>query len=402
MIFSSAINLREYFNMKHFCDRSLTLAPDLDGSKKIKLSYIFQAFKLKEKASLSLFVFYIYMCFWISIIGFISYAIIALSLGQKDFLSIIGHLNDPILIKNKDDFSIIKSLSFLLFSSIASSLIIVISCGYLWRVHVGQKKRFFATFPKFSLCVKMFLFSLCYTILLIVVASLIFFGLFTMYAKFSLWLGLTTKGFDTKLLTYPFFAINAIVAIFYWLGCSYLSCILFKRYKQEKINDFNIRSNDKIDDINSKIKHEINSFLFIFKSLFKPFVKQSLRFSCVMELWYLIALSPFLILGPYFTNNNLTPKVVFWSAIVYLLLTPIILSTMFNLYLLCFQSIMNYKQHKINNHKADNKVEDKNLEKPDELIKNKKTKPKPKPKPKPKQKKQSNSTKKDETSKTKK
>ena len=44
-------------NKYSFTDRSLSLAPALHGDTKINLRYISQAFKLKEKASLSLFVF---------------------------------------------------------------------------------------------------------------------------------------------------------------------------------------------------------------------------------------------------------------------------------------------------------------------------------------------------------
>lgn len=325
--------------MKKFTDRSLSLAPGLAGKNKINFGLIIQAFKLREKTSVSLFFFYMYLCFWLCIIGFMTYTGIALILGDK-LISMARPLADPNFQKYHKLLFLFINLGYLLLSSIATSFIIIISSGYLWRYHIGKKKRFFATLPSFTLFIKMLFISIFFVCGVLIIASLAFFVLFKLYYLLAFFAGIGHHYVNHEILSYPILGIEAIVALFYWLSCSYMTCVLFKKYQQEKCGD----------------SSEITSFISCFVKLFKPFFKQSVRFVLVILSLYLIVLSPFLILGKYFIAHQLSPRFVFWGAVIYLFLTPTILSTMFNLYLLCFQSIMNYApntKNKASKNKAD-------------------------------------------------
>ena len=216
-------------------------------------------------------------------------------------------------------------------------LFVEISCWY--------EKGFFATLPSFNLFLKMLVVAISFTFFTITSIFFIIF-LYSIYTIIWLfWLGISHHYVSNQVLSYPVIGIQALVALFYWLSSSYLTCVLFKRYQQEKYRNF---------ENEPDIVNEISTFISCFRDLFKPFLKQAIRFLLVILSWYLISLSPFLVLGKYFINNELSPKVVFWTAVVYLCLTPVIFSTMFNLYLLCFQSIMNYIPKNKNKNKNKN------------------------------------------------
>ena len=100
----------------------------------------------------------------------------------------------------------------------------------------------------------------------------------------------------------------------------------------------------------------------LFKELFKPYFKQFHRFSFVMLVWYVMILFPFFVLEPAISGagfgiHDMRITVMIFAGF-YLLCIPYIFSTMFNLYLLCFESIINFKNSAIN--KKEVKTKNKN------------------------------------------
>lgn len=322
-------------NKSNFTDRSLSLAPALHGDTKINLSYISQAFKLKEKTSLSLFMFYICLFFWVCIIGFMVYTGLATAFGSDKLFGFIEHIKH---LKSHDKFLALAITSGkLIVSSLATAFMVIISCGYLWRVHSGQKKRFFATLPSFKSALKISCVSVISLVLLLLVSSVIFLGLFNGLYHLTFFLKAHHSG-GKIFVDVSYTGVCLIIAAFYWVISNYIICVLFAKYKQDK----------QAKELNKDKPKK--SLIKLFAELFKPYFKQFHRFALLMLVWYVILLFPFFVLKPAIVGAGFGMKymrvTVMIFAGVYLLFMPVIFSTMFNLYLLCFESISNFKNFK--------------------------------------------------------
>lgn len=306
-----------------FTQKALGAAPSLGSPVKINLSFIVQAFRLRKNLSGSMFFAFVILFFWISILGLLVFSS-AYGVFGKGFLDWVTNL----LTKPSGSVSMVPSFVQEISVFICGALISLFGIGFAWRFHVGQKKKFLATMPSYSLFFRLLwplvVCNIVFTALFLSLSMLINTGLVTGYLHFF------AQSSTNKYIHFMGYAVQFVsfaAAIIYWLVQGLVLYVLFKRYKQDKSGE------------------AISPFFRSFYLSFKPFFKQGLRILITIACFYLIIFLPLLVIKPLVGDmpDDLVKHVKLGFSLVYLILVPWIIATFFNLYFLIFHSIENYK-----------------------------------------------------------
>ena len=309
---------------KHFTEKALDAASSLANPSKINLSFIPQAFKLRKNVSWSTFLAFVILFFWVSVIGLVLFSGAYGAFGEKFITFIKGFVQHSASSGNSLGSSFAKEVIFYVIGALVS----LFGIGYVWRFHVGMKKKFFATMPSSSLFFKILwplvLTTIVFTLLFLSLSMLINMGILLSFIHISA--GSATHK-STAVIGYVVQFVAMLEAICYWLFQSFVLYLIFKRYKQSKLGE------------------KLDPFFKSFYVSFKPFFKQCLRFLVTVACFYLIVILPLLVIKPLVSGLgiDIQKKVMMIVSFIYLILVPWIMTTYFNLYFLMFNSIDNYK-----------------------------------------------------------
>lgn len=305
-----------------FTQKAIDAASSLANPSKINLSFIPQAFSLRKNVSWSTFIAFILLFFWISVVGLVLFSGAYGALGAK-FITILKGFTHPSATESMGS-SFAKEVVFY----VCGALVSLFGMGYVWRFHLGMKKKFFATMPSYGLFFRILwplvLSTIVFTLAFISLSMLINMGVVMSFVHLS---GGAASHKATKMAGYAVQLCAFIEAICYWLFQSFVLYLIFKRYKQGKLGEV------------------IEPFFKSFYLSFKPFFKQCLRFLVTVAIFYLIIMLPLLIVKPLFSGFDIgiQKKIMMIVSLIYLFLVPWIMTTYFNLYFLMFNSIENYK-----------------------------------------------------------
>ena len=308
-----------------FTDKALASAPDLLGARKIHPRLLKQAFSLRKGVSLPTFIAIVKLFFLLSCV-FLLVLLITYSIFGTNIIQLYSQLAD----KQGSMFGLASGFVLNIFTCALLMLMYVFGVGFVWRYHSGQGKKFFATLPSswnafWQLLWPSVFYTTIFTAIILVInyfiIKIIFFSLDHQLIENSN--NSNFPPFVSKLLQAIIF-IEAICVLSLTLFVFYL---LFQRYKKAKMGI------------------QILPMLQEFVVEFKKFFSQILRFLCVLSLFYLIAVFP-LVSGMAIIKispENISKICMAVLAVGYLVFSPWIITTGFNLNLLMFQSIENFR-----------------------------------------------------------
>jgi hypothetical protein len=308
-----------------FTQKAIDAAPSLKKPTKINLSFISQAFKLRKDLSFSTFMAFIILFFWISVIALILISGAYGILGQK-LMNWISELQK--IPGSPGKISMATSFAMDVVFYTCGVLVSLFGIGFAWRFHVGQKKKFLATIPSYSLFFRilwpLLLCTIFFTAIYLALSMLINLGIVKSYMHF---MAGSASPKSIYFIGYIIQVFSVIEAICYWLIQSFILYLLFRRYKQDKSGE------------------AIVPFFKSFCVNFKPFFKQCLRFFVTIAIFYFIIIFPLYVIKSSVNgmSDNVIRTVMMVVSIIYLSLVPWIITTFFNLNFLMFNSIENYK-----------------------------------------------------------